>query len=153
MQRLSVQRSGYPVPVAQAAFLRNRMLLSLAVLSTVAFLIVALKTTIARSATQPPVLVKMIDMPPSFEPTQVTIKAGESVEWQNTGNEVHHATNDPALAIKRPEVTNPPGVQPFDSGFLRPGETFTHTFLKPGIYKYTCVVHEMKGMTGEVIVK
>jgi plastocyanin len=92
-------------------------------------------------------------MPPTFQPSQVTIKPGQTVEWQNVGNEVHHATSDPSLAIKSTEVTNPPGVEPFDSGFLRPGETFAHTFLKPGVYKYTCVVHEAKGMTGEVVVK
>lgn len=104
-------------------------------------------------ASQATVVIKMVDMPPMFEPTEVTIKPGESVEWENVGNEVHHATSDPSLAIKSNEVANPPGTEPFDSGFLRPGETFTHTFAIAGVYKYACVVHEAKGMIGEVVVK
>src|SRR5216683_8194940 len=99
----------------------------------------------AAKASEPSVVIKMIDMPPAFEPAQVTISAGESVEWKNVGNEVHHATSDPSLAIKKTDVTNPSGATPFDSGFLRPGETFTHSFPKPGVYKYACVVHEVKG--------
>jgi len=153
MQRSCIQRIGYPVLRSQSGVLSNRMLLLYALLFLVGLVLLALHTTAAMSAAQPPVLIKMVDMPPTFEPGQVTIKAGQSVEWQNVGNEVHHATSDPALAIKSSEVANPQGVQPFDSGFLRPGETFTHSFPKPGIYKYTCVVHEAKGMTGVVIVK
>jgi plastocyanin len=103
-------------------------------------------------AASQPVTIKMLDMPPAFQPPIVTIKAGQSVEWENVGNEVHHATSDPSLAIKPAEVTNPKGAEPFDSGFLRPGETFTHTFTVPGEYRYTCVVHEAKGMLGTIIV-
>jgi plastocyanin len=98
------------------------------------------------------IVVKMLDMPPAFQPSLLTIKAGQSVEWENVGNEVHHATSDPSLAIKPQEVTNPRGADPFDSGFLRPGETFTHTFTIPGEYRYTCVVHEAKGMLGTIVV-
>ena len=104
------------------------------------------------AATAPGIVVRMLDMPLAFEPTVIKIKVGDSVEWKNAGNEVHHATSDPALAIKPAEVTNPPGAEPFDSGFLRPGETFSHIFTVPGEYKYTCVVHEAKGMIGTVVV-
>jgi plastocyanin len=104
------------------------------------------------AATAPGILVRMLDMPLAFEPTLIKIKVGDSVEWENAGNEVHHATSDPSLAIKPAEVTNPPGAEPFDSGFLRPGETFSHIFTVPGEYKYTCVVHEAKGMIGTIVV-
>ena len=102
--------------------------------------------------TAPGIVVKMLDMPLAFQPNLIKIKVGDSVEWKNVGNEVHHATSDPSLAIKPAEVTNPPGAEPFDSGFLRPGETFTHIFTVPGEYKYTCVVHEAKGMIGTIVV-
>jgi plastocyanin len=95
----------------------------------------------------------MLDMPLTFEPKLVTITAGDSVEWTNAGNEVHHATSDTSIAINADDVATPKGAEPFDSGFLRPGENFTHTFTVPGIYKYACVVHEMKGMVGEIVVK
>jgi len=103
-------------------------------------------------ATAPGMVVKMLDMPLAFQPNVIKIKVGDSVEWKNVGNEVHHATSDPSLAIKPAEVTNPPGAEPFDSGFLRPGETYTHIFTVPGEYKYTCVVHEAKGMIGTIVV-
>jgi plastocyanin len=109
-------------------------------------------STIAR-ATNAGVVVKMLDMPLTFQPNVIKIKVGQSVEWENVGNEVHHATSDPSLAIKATEVTNPPGAEPFDSGFLRPGESFTHTFTVPGEYRYTCVVHEAKGMLGKIVVE
>jgi plastocyanin len=104
-------------------------------------------------AAKPAIVVRMLDMPPSFQPVQTTIKVGETVEWDNVGNEVHHATSDPSLAIKPREVANPPGAQPFDSGFLKLGESFSHTFSVAGVYRYTCVVHEAKGMTGEIMVR
>jgi plastocyanin len=94
----------------------------------------------------------MIDMPPSFQPVQVKIRAGDTVKWENVGNAVHHASSDPSVALKADEVSNPRGAKPFDSGFLRPGESFSQTFTIAGVYKYTCVVHEMSGMNGEVIV-
>jgi plastocyanin len=111
-------------------------------------------TSLSTAAAQnhPDIVIKMLDMPPAFQPRLITIKVGQSIEWENVGNEVHHATSDPSLAIKPVEVTNPPGAEPFDSGFLRPGETFTHTFSISGEYRYACVVHEAKGMIGTIVV-
>jgi plastocyanin len=99
------------------------------------------------------VVIKMLDMPPSFAPAQVTIKAGDTVKWENVGNSVHHATDDPAAAIKPGDVANPAGAKPFDSGFLPPGSSFTYTFTVPGTYKYVCAAHETSGMSGEVVVR
>jgi plastocyanin len=116
-------------------------------------LVSLLAITAAKSlAAKEPIVIKMLDAPPSFQPVRTTINAGDTVEWKNVGNEVHHATSDPSLAINKTDVTNPAGAKPFDSGFLKPGETFRQTFSIPGVYRYTCVVHETKGMTGEVIV-
>jgi plastocyanin len=111
-----------------------------------------LATGIQGKAAQPPIIVKMLDMPPSFQPQSVTIKVGDTVEWQNVGNAVHHATDDHEMAIAGSDVASPKGASIFDSGFMRPGESFTHTFTQPGIYKYVCVAHEASGMTGEIIV-
>jgi len=108
----------------------------------------------ARSiAAKPAIVIDMMDAPPSFQPVRTTIKEGDSVEWKNTGTQLHHVTTDPGAALKKTDVANPPGAKPFDSGFLKPGETFTETFSVPGVYRYTCAVHEAKGMNGEVIVE
>ena len=104
-------------------------------------------------AGRPAIVIKMLDMPPSFQPARTIIRAGDTVEWKNVGNQIHHVTNDPSAALKKNDVTNPPGAKPFDSGFLKPGETFNQTFSVPGIYRYTCAVHEAKGMNGELIVQ
>src|SRR5581483_1855235 len=104
-------------------------------------------------AARPMILIEMMDQPPSFQPVRTTIKVGDTVEWKNAGAQLHHVTTDPAAALKKGDVANPPGAKPFDSGFLKPGESFKETFSVPGIYRYTCAVHEAKGMNGEVIVE
>ena len=105
------------------------------------------------TASAPTTVVKMIDMPATFQPAELTIKVGETVEWKNLGNSVHHASSDPSSAINPSDVSNPPGAKPFDSGFLQPGESFSYTFTVPGKYKYICAPHETSGMSGEVVVQ
>lgn len=105
------------------------------------------------ATTDSAIIIKMLDSPPSFQPATVKIKVGETVEWQNVGESAHHATDDQQMAIKSADVNRPDGAVAFDSGFLRPGETFTHTFNKAGVYKYVCAVHEAQGMIGEVVVE
>jgi plastocyanin len=95
----------------------------------------------------------MHDMPPSYDPSKVTIHVGDTVEWQNVGNSVHQASDDQQIAAKGEDVATPAHGDVFDSGFMRPGETFTHTFVTLGIYKYFCSPHETDGMIGEIIVE
>jgi len=117
---------------------------------------VAIVTVLARRtavASQPVVTIKMLDVPTAFEPGTVTIKVGDTVEWRNVGNEVHHATTDPSMAINGGDVGSPAGAETFDSGFLKPGATFSHTFKVAGTYRYACAVHETSGMIGKIVVK
>jgi plastocyanin len=117
---------------------------------------IAIVTLLARRtavASQPVVTIKMLDVPAAFEPGTVTIKVGETVEWHNVGNEVHHATTDPSMAINCGDVGSPAGAEPFDSGFLKPGATFSHTFKVAGTYRYACAVHETSGMIGKIVVQ
>lgn len=104
-------------------------------------------------AARPAIVVQMLDTPPSFQPVRTTIKTGDTIEWKNIGAQLHHVTTDPSAALKKGDVANPPGAKPFDSGFLKPGESFSQTFSVPGTYRYTCAVHEAKGMNGEVVVQ
>jgi len=135
-------------------FRTARMVLFFAAISTLGSLaLTGLAGRTADASAPATVVIKMLDMPPSFAPTQVTIKAGDTVKWENVGNSVHHATDDPAAAIKPGDVANPAGAKPFDSGFLPPGSSFKYTFTVPGTYKYVCAAHEMSGMSGEVVVR
>jgi plastocyanin len=139
--------------IAGSAVLPSRILIHFPLLCCAIALIVTFSGRTVATASDPTVIIKMLDMPPAFAPAAVAIKAGDTVEWQNVGDEVHHATSDPSMAVNGGDVSNPAVAEPFDSGFLKPGETFTHTFKQAGVYKYACAIHETKGMVGEIVVK
>lgn len=88
----------------------------------------------------------------TFEPQVLTVRAGQTVEWRNGSLLVHTVTADPALAANRKDVALPPGAKPFNSGNLKPGAVFRHTFRVPGRYRYFCIPHEGAGMIGNVVV-
>ena len=66
----------------------------------------------------------------TFNPSQLTVKAGADVRWVNNDDKVHRIkflddTQSPLLAI---------------------GQSYTRSFNKPGVYDYTCLIHPyMKG--------
>jgi len=73
-----------------------------------------------------------------FDPSSITVKVGTTVIWRNNGQQVHdiHARDGS-----------------FNSPLLNPGNTFTFTFTKPGLFRYYCVPHEGDGMIGQVEVQ
>ena len=67
----------------------------------------------------------------SFYPVSLTIKAGDTVRWENNCCSGCSVTSDNGL---------------FDSGKLNRGQSFSFTFINPGIYPYHCIkIEEMKG--------
>jgi plastocyanin len=60
---------------------------------------------------------------------------------------------DPSRAVIPVDVKLPSGANPFGSGMLLRGQTFSRTFDVPGVYRYVCTLHETTGMKGVVIVK
>lgn len=88
----------------------------------------------------------------SFEPSTVTVRAGDTVEWRNTSVIYHTVTADPTLADDPSDVSLPPGAAPFHSGRVAAGELYRQTFTVPGTYRYTCLPHEAEGMQGTVVV-
>jgi plastocyanin len=95
--------------------------------------------------------VGMSDM--SFQPQTIEISAGQKVVWTNTSQVMHNVVADPAKAMVALNVKLPSGVKPFSSQMLQPGQSFSKTFDKPGVYKYVCTLHEGAGMKGVIIVK
>jgi len=80
-----------------------------------------------------------------FEPSQLIIEPGTTVQWVNEGTTQHTVF-----------ATSPAGT--FLSGPLNPGESFTYTFpqrfprrspdstVQPGTFRYICKIHpDMKG--------
>jgi|GEM_PF-2834791 len=68
-----------------------------------------------------------------FNPAVVDIRAGDLVEWRNTGTLQHSVTSD----------SFNPGLQ----WLVDPGQRFVHQFTVPGVYAYHCTPHPwMKGI-------
>jgi plastocyanin len=97
----------------------------------------------------------IVNMTPSlkFEPKKIMIKTGDTVLWKNTSSMPHTVTADPKLADKSADVKLPRGAQPFDSGNIMPGQSWSHEFTIPGKYRYFCLPHEKNKMLGEVTVE
>ena len=79
-----------------------------------------------------------IDLPRSylFSPADITVKAGTTVTWTNTDQFTH--------SVRLVDTGEMLGV-------LKPGDTLTHVFDKPGAYKYDCSFHP-QNMHGTVTV-
>jgi plastocyanin len=87
-----------------------------------------------------------------FVPTEITIKAGDTVEWRNIGLIPHTVTADPRRAPSSRNIELPDGAEAFDSGWVTSGQSFRYTFSEPGVYRYVCLPHERSLMLGTVIV-
>ncbi len=87
-----------------------------------------------------------------FVPDKLTIKAGDTVTWRNVGTVPHTATGDPTKAVDPAHVKLPQGAQPWDSGTVNGGQSWSHTFDMPGEYAYFCIPHEAAGMLGAITV-
>jgi plastocyanin len=73
----------------------------------------------------------------SFNPAHITVKRGTRVTWINKDMTKHTATASNGA---------------FDSGILRPGQSYSHTFKTAGrTNKYHCEIHH--SMRGSVTVK
>ena len=73
-----------------------------------------------------------------FKPDKITIEPGTTVEWINTDKKAHTVTDD---------------HDSWDSGNLKPGETFSRRYDDQGTFKYYCIPHREAQMTGTIVVK
>ncbi len=78
----------------------------------------------------------------TFRPAELEVTVGATVEWINQEESVPHM-------VTSGSPDSPSGV--FDSGRLRPGDSFRFTFNQPGTYEYFCSIHPR--MRGRIIVK
>lgn len=88
-----------------------------------------------------------------FVPDGPTIRAGQTVTWRNVGTIVHTATCDPATAQRAEHAVLPGGAEPWDSGLIRTGESWSLRFDVPGEYVYFCSPHESGGMVGSLTIE
>jgi plastocyanin len=87
-----------------------------------------------------------------FVPATLTVPVGSTVTWKNVGQVTHTVTADSSKAIRAADVSLPSGVQPWDSGNVDGGQSFSYTFATPGTYHYVCIPHEELGMVGTITV-
>lgn len=87
-----------------------------------------------------------------FDPVGLHVRPGQTVRWTNRdqGNSHTVTAYHPALNDRPRRI--PPNVQPWDSGYLLPGESFSMKFMRQGVYDYYCVPHEHAGMVGRIVV-
>ena len=71
----------------------------------------------------------------SFVPQAKTVEAGTTVTWTNLDELIHTMT-----AADRS----------WDSGPVRPGDSFSYTFESPGSFTYLCTIH--RGIVAEIVV-
>jgi len=74
-----------------------------------------------------------------FEEANITVPAGTTVTWVQSGDNPHTTTSYDGL---------------WDSGIIQGGSggSFSFTFNEPGTYEYFCRPHENQGMVGSVTV-
>lgn len=82
-----------------------------------------------------------------FSPDTITIAAGQSVVWSNSGPSSHTVTSDNSSWTSA-TLGAPSGTDPY--GYPTGGGSFSHLFSSAGTYHYHCSIHA--GMTGVVIV-
>ena len=73
----------------------------------------------------------------AFGTNPLTITPGTRVTWTNQDDMPHTTTADDQL---------------WDSGFLRPGESFSFTFTGGGTFAYHCSIHGAGMMSGKIVV-
>lgn len=82
-----------------------------------------------------------------FEPSSVTIKVGDSVQWVNNKLAPHNVVFDDSVGAAVAAKISHKAL------LFSPGESFETTFTEAGKYPYYCEPHRGAGMAGTVIVE
>lgn len=88
-----------------------------------------------------------------YSPATLTVPRGSTVTWLNKSYYSQSATCDPQQAKNGSAASLPPGVQPWDSGLLYPGQRFSKTFDTAGTYVYFSLPQLSPNTVGTIIVK
>ncbi|GAB2943856.1 hypothetical protein GCM10027280_35660 [Micromonospora polyrhachis] len=83
-----------------------------------------------------------------FDPATLVVAPGTEVRWTNDDAFAHTVTSQDRTIAGTPAV--PGTAVGWDSGPVRPGETFAHRFDIEGTYLYWCPEHQAEQMVGTV---
>ncbi|HEX9014329.1 MAG TPA: plastocyanin/azurin family copper-binding protein [Anaerolineaceae bacterium] len=109
--------------------------------------------TTARENRQYVIKIQVGDRQSTFSPAEISVPRGSTITWQNIATYPQTVTCDPSKAGKFPDVSLPAGAQPFDSGELYPGQTWSYTFNVPGSYLYFSRYTPIPSVVGTVRVE
>ncbi len=87
-----------------------------------------------------------------FDPGSVKIPVGDSIVWQNKDVLPHTATCDPSKVTQQSDVQLPNGAQPWNSGTIQPGQTWSYQFNTRGTFVYFSIDDEQNNFIGTVVV-
>ena len=88
------------------------------------------------------VVVPVVALDNSFRPQALEVHVGDTVSWENRGNNDHNVLS----------IEGEWGVEVTE---FAPGAVYTHVFTEPGQYAYYCSIHasQQAGMVGTITVK
>ncbi|WP_229448586.1 plastocyanin/azurin family copper-binding protein [Nitratireductor sp. B36] len=87
-----------------------------------------------------------------FTPVGLAVSPGTALRFINRDNGNSHTATayHPANYDRSRRI--PSNAEPWDTGFLLPGESAEIVLKVPGVYDYYCVPHEMAAMVGRIVV-
>ena len=90
------------------------------------------------------------EAPFRFSPDSITVGVGSTVRWTAAGSAPHTITSEGCVASGYGECSFDSGIEP--EKHLRAGtpvDSFSYTFIQPGIYSYICRLHGQPGGIGQ----
>jgi plastocyanin len=76
-----------------------------------------------------------------FVPSELNIKAGDTVKWVNNKLSPHNVVVDGSKELSHENL------------LFSPSESYESTFNEPGTYDYYCQPHRGAGMVGKIVVE
>lgn len=86
----------------------------------------------------------------SFDPAEITVKAGTTVTW-HVSDSIQHTVTTGRFTLGGDGLRTDEAPDGLIDLPLGPGHDVSFTFAKPGKYTYYCSIH--RGMTGDVVVE
>ena len=95
-----------------------------------------------------------------FDPDEITIAPGDTVEWVNVGAIGHSVTayedelpDGAAYFASGGFEAEDAARGAYPDGDIPGGESYSHTFETAGEHGYFCIPHEAAGMVGTIVVE
>ncbi len=89
----------------------------------------------------------------TYKPAELVVSKGEKITWKNSSEQIQTITVKTRQKDDKQFAFLPEDAEPFNSGAILPGESFSYTFFIPGSYEFVSLPNLDKGMEGRIIVE